>query len=63
MELFHPAKIGNCTLKNRIVRSATFEGMCDADGFPTPVYKKLYETLAEHLLQAYNKYISSYSDR
>jgi 2,4-dienoyl-CoA reductase-like NADH-dependent reductase (Old Yellow Enzyme family) len=34
-------------LKNRLVRSATHEGMCDSDGFPTQPLFKLYERLAK----------------
>lgn len=37
--------IGNVTLKNRIMRSATWEGMCN-DGIPTESLIKLYEELA-----------------
>ena len=37
--LFTPAKIGPVTLRNRTIRSAAFEGMCDGNA-PTD---KLYE--------------------
>lgn len=45
--LFTSLKIGETTLKNRIIRSATWEGMC-VDGAPTEKLIKLYEELAEN---------------
>ncbi len=38
--LFEKTSIKSMELKNRLVRSATHEGMCDPDGFPTqPLFK------------------------
>ncbi|HQI24468.1 MAG TPA: hypothetical protein PLV15_06480, partial [Smithella sp.] len=34
-------------MKNRIIRSATYEGMADEKGFPTEKLKKLYINLAK----------------
>ncbi|MCK5839343.1 MAG: NADH:flavin oxidoreductase [Bacteroidales bacterium] len=48
MEVFETTGIGSIELKNRIFRSATFEGMCDNRGFPTTEYYEMYETLARN---------------
>jgi len=45
--LFDKTQIKNMGIKNRLVRSATHEGMCDANGFPTQALFKLYERLAK----------------
>lgn len=47
MKLFETARIGEHILKNRIIRSATFEGMCNSLGFPTEEYKNMHTTLAK----------------
>ncbi|MBF0523141.1 MAG: NADH:flavin oxidoreductase [Candidatus Omnitrophica bacterium] len=52
MQLFEPIKIGNVNLENRIVRSATFEGMCDQQGFPTEKYFNLYRDLSKNNIGA-----------
>ena len=44
--LFSPGKIGGITIKNRFVRSATFEGVANEDGTATEAYQKIYESLA-----------------
>lgn len=46
MKLFEPATLGPCRLKNRLIRSATFEGMADHQGYPLPEYRRLYKELA-----------------
>ena len=45
--LFSPKKIGPMTVKNRIVRSATYEGMADDNGLVDNRYLALYENLAK----------------
>ncbi len=44
--LFEKTNIKSMELENRLVRSATHEGMADSDGFPTQALFKLYERLA-----------------
>jgi 2,4-dienoyl-CoA reductase-like NADH-dependent reductase (Old Yellow Enzyme family) len=46
MQLFEHARIGSLTLPNRIIRSATFEGMCDKQGSPSELYLRHYASLA-----------------
>lgn len=43
---FASATLAGIKLKNRIIRSATHEGMADEKGFPTEKLKKLYVNLA-----------------
>ncbi|MHA1459471.1 MAG: oxidoreductase, partial [Promethearchaeota archaeon] len=40
-------KIGSIEIKNRFIRSATFEGMATEDGYVTDKHVKLYKELAE----------------
>lgn len=44
--LFDPINIGSVTLKNRFIRSATWEGMCDNNGHVTPQLIDCYRNLA-----------------
>lgn len=46
-KMFQDIKIGNMLIPNRIVRSATYEGMADLNGFVGDNYLKLYESLAK----------------
>jgi len=48
--LFEKTGIKSLELKNRLVRSATHEGMCDPDGFITQALFKLYERLAKKMM-------------
>lgn len=48
MIAFQPKNIAGITFRNRIIRSATYEGMCDEKGFPTAAYYAAYETLARN---------------
>ena len=45
--LFEKTEIKGMELKNRLVRSATHEGMADENGFPTKDLFRLYERLAK----------------
>ncbi len=44
--VFEPCSLGTLTLKNRIIRSATHEGMAHADGAPTDDLLKTYRSLS-----------------
>ena len=44
---FEPASLAGIKLKNRIIRSATHEGMADEKGFPNEKLKRLYIRLAK----------------
>src|SRR5512136_1301820 len=45
--LFDETRIGGMLLNNRLVRSATWEGMCDPDGRPTKKLADYYGNLAQ----------------
>ncbi len=45
-KLFSPVDAAGIRFKNRIIRSATHEGMADADGRPLPALKELYLRIA-----------------
>ena len=46
MKIFTPCAIGSLVLPNRIIRSATFEGMADKNGFITNEYIQFYDHLS-----------------
>jgi 2,4-dienoyl-CoA reductase-like NADH-dependent reductase (Old Yellow Enzyme family) len=45
--IFEETSIKGLKIKNRLVRSATWEGMCDPDGRPTEKLIRLYKGLAD----------------
>lgn len=45
--VFEQAQLAGMKLRNRIIRSATYEGLADENGFPTEELKKLYVRLAK----------------
>ncbi len=45
--IFEETGIKGLKIKNRLVRSATWEGMCDPDGRPTERLCRLYKSLAD----------------
>ncbi len=46
--VFEPLQIGSMTVKNRFLRSATWEALSDADGHMSSSQLKIYEKLAEN---------------
>ena len=52
MRVFETARIGRLELKNRLLRSATFEGMCDRNGVPGTEYLQHYRMLSSQGLGA-----------
>jgi 2,4-dienoyl-CoA reductase-like NADH-dependent reductase (Old Yellow Enzyme family) len=47
MQAFEATSLAGIQMKNRILRSATYESMCDALGHPQPSYYKLYEKVSD----------------
>ncbi|KDR96419.1 NADH:flavin oxidoreductase / NADH oxidase family protein [Peptoclostridium litorale DSM 5388] len=47
MKVFEPVVLGREKLQNRIIRSATYEGMADEKGVPMQSYVDYYESLAK----------------
>jgi 2,4-dienoyl-CoA reductase-like NADH-dependent reductase (Old Yellow Enzyme family) len=45
--IFEETAINNMIMHNRLVRSATWEGMCDQDGRPTETLRNCYRDLAK----------------
>lgn len=45
-KVFEPIKLAGITFPNRIIRSATYEGMSETDGKPTELLAKKYTALA-----------------
>ncbi len=45
--IFEPTELSGLELANRLVRSATWEGLADADGRVTPELLRIYKELAE----------------
>ena len=48
MKTFTPLQLSNITLKNRLIRAATFEGMADSQGVPSAQLLESYRTLAQN---------------
>ena len=47
VRLFETTTINEMVLKNRLVRSATWEGMCEPDGRPTKKVVNWYRDIAQ----------------
>jgi 2,4-dienoyl-CoA reductase-like NADH-dependent reductase (Old Yellow Enzyme family) len=45
--IFRPLALNRVTLPNRIIRSATYEGLADRDGYPRKDLGELYQRLSE----------------
>jgi 2,4-dienoyl-CoA reductase-like NADH-dependent reductase (Old Yellow Enzyme family) len=46
MQVFEASSLASIRMKNRILRSATYEGMCDNLGHPQPSYYELYDKVS-----------------
>ena len=46
MQVFETSTLAGIQMKNRILRSATYERMCDTLGHPQPSYYELYDKLS-----------------
>lgn len=46
--IFEPYHHGSLHLKNRIIKSAIYEGRCDSNGFPSESYIDFYDDLAKN---------------
>ena len=62
MKVFEKTYLGNCELRNRIIRSATFEGMCNDEGIPGEDYFNLYSQLSKNNIGAIITGITSVSE-
>ena len=50
--IFNHQNIGSLLLKNRVIRSATFEGMADENGFASEKYVQFYSDLSKEKIGA-----------
>ncbi len=48
MQLFQPCTVGKIAINNRIIRSATHDGLADASGFPSEMLIRKYRYLAQN---------------
>jgi 2,4-dienoyl-CoA reductase-like NADH-dependent reductase (Old Yellow Enzyme family) len=46
MQVFETSSLSSIRMKNRILRSATHEGMCDSLGHPQPSYYELHDKVS-----------------
>ena len=55
--VFRPGRIGNIELKNRLVRSATYDNAATAEGRATEKMRKLHPASPEIVTQSENTYM------